>query len=125
MKIFQDNKWHELNPADIAKLWAEVVNECGGEDGINDLIRKEKVTIIEDIIRVKKMSGGISRQHLMDINHENIPATFDTLYDQDIVDLEVQLAALSAELQRYMKAQVRAHNKAGGGYCDENDCDCY
>lgn len=116
MKVFQDNKWHELNPAELEKLWSEVINECGGIDSVNDLVRKEKATIIEDIIRVKKMSGCISRQHLIDISPENIPATFDTLYDQDIVDLEVQLASLSAELQRYMRAQVLSHNRGDNGW---------
>lgn len=99
-----------INPRKLGELLQEVLTELEANCSVQDSIRKEKVCLIEDILRVKKASGCINAQHLNDISPENLPKTFDILYDQDINSLEVQLAGLSAELSRYMKQQLTQHN---------------
>ncbi len=74
-----------------------------------DLV-KQKLTLIEDIFRVTKLSI------VMDASNEIKVTTgsdsyFDALMQQSNADLEIALAEMSAQLNHYMKAHHRTQIK--------------
>ena len=71
---------------------------------IKEDIRRQKVCVIEDIFRSGKALNGFCVGYSDYLN----PTTFmfDALYDKDIVDLELILAQLSAELSRQARAVI-------------------
>ena len=67
-----------------------------------DAIRKEKACLIDDIFRVMKSSQPMNSIYTDLIGAEAVE-TFDGLYDMTIMDLELLLARLSAELKCWMR----------------------
>ena len=87
------------------------------EIAVNE-IRNERLCIIEDIFKVRKMLFA------MDVPGHHIPADeygnwFDHYMEMKFEDLEVHLAELSAKMSR------KARELAGYyRYQKNNDCDC-
>ncbi len=67
-----------------------------------DAVRKEKACLIEDIFRVMKCSIPMNGIYA-DLIGADAVNSFDALYDMSIMDLELLLARLSAELKMYMR----------------------
>lgn len=103
------NLFQSITPLKFDELLQEVIAEIGGEQGMENAIRQQKCTFIEDIIRVKKLLSCQDNRHLTDIT-TNLSTTFDVYYDLDLNALELKLAILSARLNKYMKEQVNNHN---------------
>lgn len=77
-----------------------------------DAIRKEKACLIEDIFRVMKLSQPMNSIYTQLISYDGCIGAFDDLYDMTIMDLELLLAHMQAELSFYMKECQQASMKA-------------
>lgn len=108
MKVFQDNKWHEIDSADLARMAQECIAEIGGEDAVNDLMRKEKASIIEDIFRGAKLAQCYDYRFVRELKHP--VEFFDKLYELDLDTLDAYSKALDKKNTLYMAARVLAYN---------------
>lgn len=108
MKVFQNNKWHNIDPADLVKLVEETISELGGEEAVNDLIRREKACKIEDIFRGAKLAQCYDHRFVPELRDPS--AFFDKLYKLDLDALDAYSEALDKRNTEYMKLQVFKHN---------------
>ena len=95
-------------------------------------MRLEKACLISDIFRVTKASVCLDSVHPR--NLASAVLYFDRLYELSILELELLLAQMCAELSRYMRDNVRAvcsspivwpewPRNSDGTYRGLNDCD--
>ena len=86
------------------------IRDCGFEvlsvDSVEYAVRLEKSCLISDIFRVTKASVCLDSVHPR--NLASAVLYFDRLYELSILELELLLAQMCAELSRYMRDNVRA-----------------
>lgn len=80
----------------LKKLLREVVMEA----------RKEKICIIEDIIKAKKFMFGLGFTEHDEFLHDPV-GLFDRLYDLDIESLNVILSHYSKEITSHVVNQLK------------------
>lgn len=107
-----ENKIYNMNPRRLKEILDEVVAEIGGDEAVNDLIRKEKACKIENIIRGAKLAQiydpRFSRELASPVEF------FDKLYELDLDALDAYSKALDKRNTTYMANQVRL-NRANDG----------
>lgn len=98
----------------LSELLAEVLAEIGGEQGVQDEIKRQKLELIDCLMRGYKIAQIFDNKCKIAISPENIGDTFYRLYDLDLCVLEDHLLALDKAITRYMKREVLASNLGVG-----------
>lgn len=97
-----------INPRRLGELVQEVIAELGGDEAVQDLIRKEKASLIENIFRGCKLSQCYDPKMIAKLKD---PVTlFDQLYECDLDTLEALNKAIDKRNTEYMRQQVTMHN---------------
>jgi len=99
---------YNMNPRRLGELIEEVITELGGDEAVQDLIRKEKASIIDDIFRGSKIAQLYDARFKDEL--EEPVQFFDKLYELDLHTLEAYSKALDKRNTEYMRAQVAKHN---------------
>lgn len=103
---------YNIQPKRLKELLDECIAELGGEEGVQNAIRQEKATIIEDIMRGYKIAQLYSKTAIKAIN--NPVWAFDKLYEMDLPTLEAYNKALDKHNTDYMRRNVERHNNGTG-----------
>lgn len=97
-----------IDPAELAKLCDAVIAEMGGPEEVDNLIRREKASIIDSIFRGAKLAQCHDHRFVQELRH---PAGFfDKLYELDLDALDAYSKALDKKNTEYMREQVLKHN---------------
>lgn len=88
----------------INQMFQQCIDEAGGQEGVDMLIRQKKVSLIEDILKCGKCLNGFCLGYSDYLNPDT--SLFDSLYDQNIDALELMLAEMSAKLSQQARAAI-------------------
>lgn len=99
---------YNMNPRRLGELVQEVIAELGGDKAVQDLIRKEKASIIENIMRGAKLAQIYDPRFIEELRYP--VEFFDKLYELDLDTLDAYSKAIDKRNTDYMRAQVALHN---------------
>jgi hypothetical protein len=92
----------------ILEIFQKEMDAIEAEGGIEDAIRKEKATIIEDIFRGSKIAQLYDKRFFTELQEP--AAYFDKLYELDLPTLEAYNKAIDRLNTKYMRKEVEKHN---------------
>lgn len=92
----------------INEMFQDCIAEAGGQEGVDLLIRQEKVSLIIDIFKAGKCLNGFCVGYSDYLNPT--PFMFDTLYDKTLDELDLILAELSAKLKQQAMSAIEWRN---------------
>lgn len=99
---------YNMNPARLGELIREVIQEIGGDEAVQDLIRKEKASLIDNIFRGSKLAQIYDDRFRDELKYP--VEFFDKLYELDLDTLDAYSKAIDKRNTDYMKIQVTLHN---------------
>jgi len=93
----------------IKEAMADITAEVGGDEVVQDLVRKEKACKIDDIFRGAKLAQCHDYRFVVELRDP--VCFFDKLYELDLYALDAYSKALDKKNTEYMKRQVLSHNR--------------
>lgn len=99
---------YNMNPHRLRELIQEAITELGGDEAVKDLIRKEKASIIKNIMRGAKLAQIYDPRFTEELR--DWWGFFCKLYELDLDTLDAYSKAIDKRNTDYMKAQVTLHN---------------
>lgn len=101
---------YNIQPKRLSELIDEVLAEIKADGGMDEQIRREKASLIDNIMRGLKLAQIYSDKAYKAM--QNPVDTFDKLYDKDLDTLDAYSKAIDKHNTNYMRAEVEKNNRA-------------